>query len=83
VEQFKRHLSEDVLPPLGGIGSYAGVVANAELEIDVSYQQSWWPFSKEERYPFAARRDVQGTVHWVHITPHEEKSLAELFGKHN
>ena len=70
-------------PVIGGIGSYAGVVANAELEIDVSYQQSWWPFSKQERYPFAARRDVQGAVHWVHITPHEGKSLAEIFGKHN
>ena len=70
----------DCPPVIGGIGSYAGVVADAELEIDVAYNQSWWPFSQEERHPFAARRDVQGAVHWVHITPREEKSFGELFG---
>jgi hypothetical protein len=73
----------DCPPMIGGIGSYSGVVVNAELEIDVSYQQSWWPFSKGARYPFAARRDVQGAVHWVHITPHEEQSFAETFEKRN
>lgn len=72
----------DCPPVIGGLGSYAGAVVKAELEIDVSYKQAWWPFSKEERYPFAARRDVQGAVHWVHITPHEEKSFGEIFGKH-
>jgi len=73
----------DCPPVIGGIGSYTGAVINAELEIDVSYKQSWWPFLKQERYPFAARRDVQGAVHWVHITPHEEKPFSELLGKHN
>lgn len=68
-------------PVISGIGSYTGIVVNAELEIDVSYEQLWWPFSREERYPFATRKDVQGAVHWVHITPHEEKSFAEMFGK--
>jgi hypothetical protein len=73
----------DCPPVIGGIGSYSGAVMDAELEIVVSYKQSWWPFAKEERYPFAAKRDVQGAVHWVHITPNEEKSLAELFAKRN
>lgn len=73
----------DCPPVIGGIGSFAGVVVDAELEIDVSYRQSWWPFSQQERYAFAAKRDVQGAVHWVHISVHEEKSFAEILGKRN
>jgi hypothetical protein len=73
----------DCPPVIGGLGSYSGVVANSELEILDSYKQSWWPFSREERYPFASKRDVQGAVHWVHITPHEEKPFGEIFGKQN
>jgi hypothetical protein len=73
----------DCPPAIGGLGSYSGVVANAELEILVSYKQSWWPFSREERYPFASKRDVQGAVHWLHTTPYEEKPFSEIFGKHN
>jgi len=68
---------------IGGVGRWSGAVVNAELELVISYKQSWWPFSQEERYPFASRRDIQGAVHWVHITPHEEKSFAEIFKKIN
>jgi len=64
----------DCPPVIGGIGSYSGEVSQAELEIDVSYRQSWWPAKKAERYAFRATRDVSKAVHWVHITP-EEKSL--------
>ena len=74
----------DCPPVIGGIGSYSGAVTEAELEILVSYRAAWWwPFLREERYPFAARRDVQGAVHWVHITPSDEKPFNEIFGKHN
>ena len=68
---------------IGGIGAWSGAVVNAELELVVSYRQSWWPFSLQERYPFAARRDIQGAVHWVHTTPREEKSFNEILGKRN
>ena len=71
----------DCPPAIGGLGAWSGAVVDAELELVVSYRQSWWPFSKEEHFPFAAKRDVQGAVHWVHITPREEKSFYELFGK--
>jgi len=73
----------DCPPVIGGIGRWSGVVANAELEILVSYKQNWWPFARQERYPFASKRDVQGAVHLVHTTPSEEKSLNEILGKHN
>jgi hypothetical protein len=66
---------------IGGVGRWSGVVANAELEILVSYRQTWWPFQRQERYPFASRRDVQGAVHWVHTTPSEEKPFSEILGK--
>jgi len=65
----------DCPPIIGGLGSYAGQVQYAELEIEVSYSQSWWPFGRGERFPFVSKRDVQGAVHWVHITPEEEKPL--------
>lgn len=48
---------------IGGLGAWSGVVDYAELEILVSYKQSLWPFSREERFPFASKRDVQGAVH--------------------
>ena len=63
----------DCPPVIGGIGTYSGEVHQAELEIDVSYKQSWWPFAQGERYPFAALRDIGKAVHWVHITPDQEK----------
>jgi hypothetical protein len=72
----------DCPPVIGGIGRWSGPVVNAELEFVVSYRQSWWPFLRHERHAFDSRRDVQGAVHWVHITPYEEKSLAEIFNKH-
>src|SRR2546429_5813537 len=51
----------------------------AELEIVVSYDQSWWPFGIiTERNAFTAKRDSQRAVHWVHITPAEEKPLFPL-----
>jgi hypothetical protein len=65
----------DCPPIIGGLGTWSGEVLHAELEIDVSYRQSWWPFAQNERYPFTAVRDVQKAVHWVHITPDQEKPL--------
>ena len=73
----------DCPPVIGGLGRWSGAVANANLEILVSYKQNWWPFTRQERYPFASKRDVQGAVHWVHTTPSEEKSFNEILGKHN
>jgi hypothetical protein len=60
---------------IGGIGSSAGQVIQAELEIDISYQQHLWPFIENERYPFRAITDVQKAVHWIHITPAEENPI--------
>jgi hypothetical protein len=65
----------DCPPVIGGIGAWSGEVADAELEIVASYKQTWWPWSVTERNAFASRRDSQRGVHWVHITPGEEKSL--------
>jgi hypothetical protein len=49
---------------------------NAELEIVVTYDQSWWPFgSVVKRFAFATRRDAQYGVHWVPITPLEETPI--------
>ena len=80
------HHQIKVLPPgatstvdcpaaIGGLGTYSGQVLYAELEIEVSFSQSWWPSGRNERYPFASKRDVQGAVHWMHITPEEEKPI--------
>jgi hypothetical protein len=60
---------------IGGIGRWAGEVVQAELEIDISYRQDWWPSTVNERYPFTAMRDSQRGVHWMHITPAEEKEI--------
>ena len=49
----------------------AGDAIAAEIEIDISYRQDWWPRSQIERYPFAGIKDSQGTIHWTH------RSLAE------
>ena len=63
----------DCPPVIGGLGTYSGQVLYAELEIEVFYSQSWWPFAQSERFPFLSKRDVQGAVRWIHITPEEEK----------
>jgi hypothetical protein len=65
----------DCPPVIGGIGTYSGVVDFAELEIVVSYEQSWWPRTISARYPFRAMRDVNKAVHWIHVTPAEEKPI--------
>ena len=65
----------DCPPVIGGIGTYSGQVVSAELEIDISYKQSWWPFAQNERYPFTAMTDTQNVVHWVHITREGEKPI--------
>ena len=66
----------DCPPVIGGLGRWSGEVLDAELEIVVSYNQSWWPFGTvTERNAFATKRDSQRGVHWVHITPAEEKPL--------
>src|SRR2546427_9041913 len=67
----------DCPPLIGGIGTYSGQVDFAELEIVVSYKQSWWPRAVAARYPFRAMRDVSKAVHWTHITPAEEKSIIQ------
>jgi hypothetical protein len=60
---------------IGGIGAGSGEVIEAELEIDISYKQYLWPFIRNERYPFRAITDAQRSVHWIHITPAEEKPI--------
>jgi hypothetical protein len=65
----------DCPPIIGGIGTYSGQVDFAELEIVVSYKQSWWPHAISARYPFRAVRDVSKAIHWVHTTPAEEKPI--------
>lgn len=65
----------DCPPVIGGIGTYAGEVTDAELEIDVSFKESYWPFVQNERYPFKAASDSQKGIHWLHITPDEEKPI--------
>jgi hypothetical protein len=60
---------------IGGLGRWSGEVEDAELEIVVSYNQSWWPFGVTERNAFTAKKDSQHGVHWVHITPAEEKPI--------
>lgn len=40
---------------VGGVGSYSGQVLYAELELVVSYSQSWWPSTRTERFPFASK----------------------------
>jgi hypothetical protein len=60
---------------IGGVGAWSGEVLDAELEIVVSYKQSWWPLGITERNAFTAKRDSQRGVHWVHITPAEEKPI--------
>jgi hypothetical protein len=64
----------DCPPVIGGIGTYSGNVDFAELEIVVSYKQSWWP-TTTTRYPFKAMQDANKAVHWVHTTPAEEKPI--------
>ena len=58
---------------MGGLGSYAGAIQEAHIEILLSYRQDWWPWTKKERYPFKSVVDSQGGVHWVHITAAEER----------
>ena len=65
----------DCPPVMGGIGRWSGQVADAELIIDVSYKQSFWFKRVEELFPFGSRRDVQGAVHWVHITGSDLKPI--------
>jgi hypothetical protein len=66
----------DCPPIIGGLGEWSGEVMNAELEIVVTYDQTWWPFgSVVKRFAFATRRDAQHGVHWVPITPLEEMPI--------
>lgn len=65
----------DCPPVMGGIGRWSGQVDDAELIIDVSYKQTFWFKRSEEFFPFGSRRDVQGTVHWVHITGTDLKPI--------
>jgi hypothetical protein len=58
---------------MGGLGSYAGAIQEAHIEILLSYRQDWWPWIRKERYPFKSVVDSQGGVHWIHITAAEEK----------
>ena len=65
----------DCPPVIGGLGAGTGVAFSMlNLEIVVSYRQTWWPLGTvTDRNAFAAKRDSQHGVHWVHITPAEEK----------
>ena len=58
---------------MGGLGSYAGAIQEAHIEILLSYRQDWWPWIKKARYPFQSVVDSQGGVHWVHITAADER----------
>lgn len=66
---------------IAGIGTSSGQVLSAELEIDISYRQSWWPSDQTERFPFAAVTDTQKAVHWVHITPEQEKPFSNFLNR--
>jgi hypothetical protein len=61
---------------IGGLGSHTGAVLQAQIEINVSYRQTGWPYAQTNRYPFKSIRDSQGEVHWIHISPAEEQSMA-------
>jgi hypothetical protein len=61
---------------MGGLGSYTGAVLDANIEVRLSYKQTGWPWLQNERYPFKSVRDSQGGVHWIHITPAEERITA-------
>ncbi len=67
----------DCPPVIGGLGTYSGQVLYAELEIEVFYSQSWWPFAQSERFPFLSKRDVD-----LHRSPelamHEQQTAAKL-----
>lgn len=61
---------------IGGVGTYTGQVDSAELEIEASYRQFWWPSTKYQRFAFkAVQDDTDKSVHWVHITPAEERPI--------
>jgi hypothetical protein len=49
-----------------------GDVTTAEIEIDISYRQEWWPLHQTERYPFTGIRDSEGTIHWTHHSLSEQ-----------
>jgi hypothetical protein len=62
---------------VGSLGSGAGNVVTALIEIDVSYKQDWWPFRSTQRFPLKGVIDSQKIVYWTHITPAElESSLS-------
>lgn len=65
----------DCPPVIGGIGAWSGQVTSAELEIVVSFGQWFWPLRRTSRYAFRAMQDTDKTVHWLHITPDEEKAI--------
>jgi hypothetical protein len=56
---------------VAGLGAGMGDVTTAYIEIDVAYQQDWWPFATMQRFPFRGVIDSQKAVHWTHITPSE------------
>ncbi len=68
-------------PVMGGLGSYTGAVLEAHIEVHLSYKQAWWPWPKTERYPFRSVVDSRGGVHWIHITPAEERIAVPLPAK--
>jgi hypothetical protein len=61
----------DCPPWVGGLGAGAGNILTAFIEIDVSYNQNWWPLVKSQRFPFKGVVDSQKGVHWTHITTSE------------
>jgi hypothetical protein len=65
----------DCPPVIGGIGTYSGQVTYADLEIVVSFTQEWWRCRRTARYAFRTMKDSDNTVHWLHITPDEEKPI--------
>jgi hypothetical protein len=63
----------DCPPMIGGLGAGAGNVLKAEIVIDVSYRQNWWPSQQKEQFPFVGVRDSQNAVSWSHRTLSELK----------
>jgi len=59
----------DCPPWVGGLGAGAGKVLRAYIEIDVSYKQDGWPFTRTQRFPFKGMIDSKNGVHWTHRTP--------------
>jgi hypothetical protein len=63
-------------PWVGGLGAGAGNVTTAYIVMAVSYEQDWWPFSINQRFPLKGVIDSQNHVFWTHITASELRNMS-------